>query len=318
MLTALQLQPEYRPYMWGGRRLRPGPEITAEAWVVYEQDRITSGPHAGLTLAAAAEAEGEALLGRHVVRRTGRRFPLLIKLLDSQAWLSLQVHPNDEQAARLEGPGHVGKTEAWHILEAAPDAGLVCGLNPEVTGERMREAIRTGSIADLVRHWPVRAGDSLFLPAGTLHALGPGLLVYEVQQTSDWTYRVFDWGRPQTAGRMLHIEKALAVANVSSGGSPLPPPPLRDGETKPLIACEYFTLEVLGGTAQAVELNTGGESFHALTVIEGSALVEGDGWTCRVDCFGSVLVPAAQGSYRVMPVSPFRALKASVEATAAG
>jgi mannose-6-phosphate isomerase len=118
MLNPFKLTPTYRDYVWGGKRLRPEAEITAEAWVVYEEDRVADGPYVGKTLAEVAELEGEALLGRKAVALTGKRFPLLIKLLDCAAWLSLQVHPNDEQAERLEGPGFFGKTEAWYVIEA--------------------------------------------------------------------------------------------------------------------------------------------------------------------------------------------------------
>ena len=117
----LQLVPEYRDYVWGGQRLRPG-TLTAEAWVVYENDRIANGPLAGKTLGEAAQELGADLLGENPVKRTGTRFPVLIKLLDCNEWLSVQVHPNDEQAAQMEGPDQFGKTEAWYILEAQADA----------------------------------------------------------------------------------------------------------------------------------------------------------------------------------------------------
>ena len=116
--------------MWGGDRLRPGHNPTAEAWVIWENDRIETGPLAGKTLGEAAQEFGSALLGQKAVARTGMRFPLLIKLLDCAQWLSLQVHPNDEQALRLEGPGQFGKTEAWHVLEAQAGATLIAGVKP--------------------------------------------------------------------------------------------------------------------------------------------------------------------------------------------
>ncbi len=309
---AFFVTPEYRDYVWGGDRLKPGHAPIAEAWIVYEHDRIASGPLAGQTLAEAATAYGEALLGRRAVQRTGTRFPLLIKLLDCADWLSLQVHPNDEQAAQLEGVGQFGKTEAWHILEAQPDAQILCGLRPGAARDTLAQAIRSGMLLDWMQRLSVQAGDTIFISPGMIHALGPGILLYEVQQTSDITYRVFDWNRPAAQGRKLHIEQSLAVADVSSSGQIIPQPQLTDGDRCELVACPYFTLQLLAGQSNSIALDTGGESFHALTLIEGQAQVEGVDWGLEPDRFGTVVIPAACGSYRVQPRGFFRALKASV------
>ena len=317
MSKMLQLMPEYREYVWGGSRLRPGVSPTAEAWVVYAHDRVASGPLAGQTLAEIAGRDGPALLGPRVMARTGAQFPLLIKLLDCAQWLSLQVHPNDEQAARLEGPGLFGKTEAWHVLEADADAKLIAGLKPGVTADVLAQAMRGGTILDWAQYLPVRAGDSVFVRPGTIHALGPGLLIYEVQQTSDLTYRVFDWNRPQTGGRVLHVEKSLAVADPAVVGECRPLPTLAPVDRQVLVACPYFTLEVLEAQAGALSLDTGGATFHALTVIAGQAEVVCGDERVTVKRFESVVVPAASGAYQlrplVRPLGACRALKASVE-----
>jgi mannose-6-phosphate isomerase len=309
---ALRLAPEYREYVWGGNRLRPGRSPTAEAWVVHEQDRIVYGSLAGQTLGQVAGVYGEALLGRRAVQRTGARFPLLIKLLDCAQWLSLQVHPNDEQAAQLEGAGHFGKTEAWHILDAAPDAEILCGLRPGIHRDELAQAIRGGTILDSVQRLMVKTGDTVFIAPGTLHALGPGLLVYEVQQTSDITYRVFDWNRPASQGRKLHIEQSLAVADVNASGRAIPRPQLADGDRQVLVACAYFTLEILSGRMNSISLDTGGESFHALTLIEGKAQIKGMDWEEPLNHFETVIVPAACGAYHVEPGGFYRALLATV------
>jgi mannose-6-phosphate isomerase len=309
---AFSLTPEYRNYVWGGNRLKPGHSPIAEAWIVYEHDRVASGPLAGRTLAETAVTYGEVLLGRRAVQRTGTRFPLLIKLLDCAAWLSLQVHPNDEQAVRLEGAGQFGKTEAWHILEAQPDAQILCGLRPGVTRDTLAQAIRSGTLLDWMQRLSIQAGDTVFISPGMIHALGPGILVYEVQQTSDLTYRVFDWNRPATQGRKLHIEQSLAVADVNACGQVVPQPQLAEGDQHELVACPYFTLQLLAGQLNSIALDTGGESFHALTLIEGQAQVEGADWGLELDRFGTVVIPAACGPYRVRPHGLFRALKASV------
>ncbi len=310
-IAPLQLVPEYREYVWGGKRLRPG-QLTAEAWVVYENDQIASGPFAGRKLAEVAAQHGADLLGARVVKNTGARFPLLIKLLDCAQWLSLQVHPNDEQAARLEGPGVFGKTEAWHVLDAAPEARLIAGVKPDTTAKALAQSIRDGSVLDRVQYLPVQTGDTVFIPPGTLHALGPGLLIYEVQQTSDITYRVFDWNRPQTAGRVLHIDKSLAVADPASIVEPkhLSGPGMAGRET--LVQCRYFTLERLAGQS-VVELDTRAETFHALTLLEGQAQIEWGDERVKLGRLESAVIPAALGKYRVRPLGPLQALKASVE-----
>lgn len=309
---ALQPIPEYRDYVWGGQRLRPG-RLTAEAWVVYEGDRIASGPFAGRTLGEIAAEDPLGLLGERVFRRTGARFPLLIKLLDCAQWLSLQVHPDDEGAVRLEGPGRFGKTEAWHVLDAEPGSQLIAGMRPGTTAEALAQAIRSGAILDWVQYQEVRPGDTLFMPAGTIHALGPGLLVYEAQQTSDVTYRVFDWNRPMTGGRVLHIDKSLAVADPSASAAVRPAPALGDGERATLVACSHFTLELVAIRTQPIPLDTARLTFHALTVIEGAAEVVAGGATAVLNRYDSFVIPAACGQYELRPLGSCRALKASVE-----
>ena len=308
----LKLVPAYRDYVWGGDRLRPGHHPTAEAWVVWEEDQIESGPLAGKTLGRVADEFGESLLGTKTLRHTGTRFPLLIKLLDCAQWLSLQVHPNDEQAVDLEGPNQFGKTEAWHILEAKPDATLIAGLKPGTSPETLARAIRDGSIIDHANHVEVQSGDTVFMPAGTLHALGPGLLIYEVQQTSNWTYRVYDWDRPQTDARPLHVEKSIQVTQTDRETPVIPMPACDDGAVRRLIQSEYFTLEVLCAETKAIHLDTQGESFHAITLIEGRAILRSGDENLELDKFQTAVIPAATGTYQLEPLAGCRALKSSL------
>jgi mannose-6-phosphate isomerase len=315
MIDALRqpliVTPEYRDYVWGGQRLRPG-QLTAEAWIVYEHDRVAAGPLQGRTLAEVAAEYGAALLGARAIERTGRRFPLLIKLLDCAAWLSLQVHPNDEQARRLAGPDQFGKTEAWHILEAAPDAEILGGLREGTTAETLARAVRGGTLLEYMRHLNVQTGETIFIRSGTIHTIGPGLLLYEVQQTSDLTYRVFDWNRPASEGRALHIEQSLAVVDLKAVPPIVPPPAFVDGQTAALIECEYFTLERLTAEANSIDLATRGESFHALTVIEGQAVIESEAGRVVLNRLETVLMPTACGAYRVQPQGRLQMLKAAV------
>jgi mannose-6-phosphate isomerase len=306
------LVPEYRDYVWGGSRLRPEVVPTAEAWIVFANNRVSSGIYAGRVLSELAEEFGAELLGARALALTGKRFPVLIKILDAAQWLSLQVHPNDEQAKKLEGEGFFGKTEAWHVLENEPNAKLIAGIKPNITAEALADAIRNGTILDTVESVDVKAGDTLFMNPGTIHALGPGLLIYEIQQTSDLTYRVYDWGRPQTGTRKLHIDKALAVSNPNAISAVLSAPQVNDGEVKTLTQCEYFKLETISVERKTASLDTGGESFHALTVIEGQSQIRTGGEAFVLNKFETLLIPAACGKYQIESIKKSRLLKASV------
>ena len=309
------LEPQYRDYVWGGNRLRPGKSPTAEAWIIYEGDKISSGPLAGQTLAEAAQTYGAALLGERVVSRTGMRFPLLVKLLDCAQWLSLQVHPNDQQAIELEGSDQFGKTEAWYILDADPGAEILWGLKSDARKADWKQAVRAGQILDYTQKIAVETGQTVFIPAGTMHALGPGLFVYEVQQVSDITYRVFDWNRPTTSGRKLHIEQSLAVIDPDATGKPVPRPPFIDGHTARLVECPYFALDLLTAETTPLHLATQGKTFHALTVIEGQVRIEGEGWSQVFDRLQTAVIPANSKPYQVHPMTHASILKASVEDT---
>lgn len=300
MIEPFQLVPEYRDYVWGGQRLRQG-ERTAEAWVVFEGNRIADGPFQGKTLVEVAAEVGPGLLGQPVVDRTGLRFPLLIKLLDCADWLSLQVHPNDEQARRLEGPDQFGKTEAWHVLDANADAELLFGLQPGTTPSELEHAVRHGTVLNLVQRHKVQQGDTVFIQPGMIHALGPGLLIYEVQQTSNITYRVFDWNRPMTSGRVLHIEQSLAVLNPSAEARIRPRPPHKDGKRNALVTCPFFNLDLITAQSNPVQLDTRGDSFHTLTAIEGTVTVQGSGWSKPLERFQTLVIPAATKEYWVVP-----------------
>ena len=164
---------------------------------------------------------------------------------------------------------------------------------------------------DHVQYVNVKQGDTVFMPAGTLHALGPGLLVYEVQQTSDWTYRVYDWGRPATEKRPLHIEKSIRATRADFTAPITPPPAAGDGTRHVLVECEYFTLEMLSGTSNTIELDTGGETFHTITVIEGKAILKAGDEQVELDKFQTAVVPAQVGRYQFQPLTDCRALKSS-------
>ncbi len=311
-LSPFTLTPEYRDYIWGGSRLRPQIVPTAEAWIVFADNRVSSGIYSGRVLSDLAQEFGAELLGARALALTGKRFPVLVKILDAAQWLSLQVHPNDEQAKKLEGAGFFGKTEAWHILENTSNAKLIAGMKPNVAAEALSSAIQNGTILDLVQSVEVKAGDTLFISPGTIHALGAGLLIYEIQQTSNVTYRVYDWGRPQTETRKLHIDKALAVSNPSAVAPVLSAPQMNDGEVKILTQCEYFKLEMIAVEEKSATLDTAGESFHALTVIEGQSQIRAGDEAFILNKFETLLIPAVCGEYKINPIKKSRLLKASV------
>ena len=299
-LQPFKLEPEYREYVWGGKRIRPDVGKTAESWLVFEDNKIMEGPLQGMSLFDAAAQEGKALLGETVVKKTGQRFPLLIKLLDCAGWLSLQVHPNNEQAEFWEGTGNFGKTEAWYIVEAGDGAQLISGFKPGTTREAIARVVGTNGLLDIIDRKNLKTGDAILISPGTIHALGPGSLVYEVQQTSDITYRVYDWDRPMKAGRKLHLEQAADVLNSKSGGD------LVSLETAhlsgdPLIACEFFALRVIANNNHVVQCDTHYQSFHCLTMVDGEGIIEGKDWQRRLGKFETLLIPASCGRYHIHP-----------------
>ena len=283
MPTILRPVPDLRELVWGGRRLgSPRGQPIGEAWVAGPANVIADGPDAGRTLAEVAAREGASFVGRNAGARTGDRFPLLVKLIDPAAWLSVQVHPDDATARQLEGPEALGKTEAWYILDATPNAEILLGVRGRIGGAAVRAAIAhgSGSLAPLLARHRARAGYAVPIPAGTLHAVGPGVFLYEVQQPSDLTYRCDDWGRPATLARPLHIPQALASVRPASRPRFRRAPKV---ERAMLVACEHFVLELLVvGPDRPAVLDPEGASVHVLTAIDGPVRV----------------VPAASGSTR--------------------
>jgi mannose-6-phosphate isomerase len=295
------LEAEYRERVWGGQTLRAANPPVGEAWVAYGPSRISNGPAAGRTLDEVVIEHGPALLGSVVSSRFGTHFPLLIKLLDCADWLSVQVHPNDEQALRMAGANEFGKTEAWYFLACEPGAQSMIGVKPGVTSEELATAIRDGHVLEVAEPLPVEAGQAVLIPAGTLHALGPGLLLYEVQQASDITYRVYDWGRPSSVGRKLHIDESVAVTlPVAHERLRRPQPNGATGSAR-AIECPYFDVDLLsvapdGGPLAA---DTAGRSFHLLTVIEGGAEIRRGTEIVRLARFETALVAGEAGMYQI-------------------
>lgn len=312
-LYPLQTQRRIVEPIWGGTRLadwlnlpEPHPEKIGETWEVYDDNPITNGALAGMTLAAVTTEYGEALVGSRTIAQYGADFPLLAKFLDAAQSLSIQVHPNDEYAHTHESAtGFHGKTEAWYILNATPGASVLYGLKTTTTREAFAAAIATDAVEPLFHRLAVQAGDMVFVPAGTLHAIDAGITLFEIQQKSDLTYRVYDYGRRDARTgqpRELHVEKALAVSELSPAAHQTIPPIQLDNQRWLLIACPYFALE-RWTLAMPHSSTTFPTSFEIFTVTNGMGTLAWQGGEIPVRQGESVVLPASLGGYTLTPES---------------
>jgi mannose-6-phosphate isomerase len=311
----LTLEPQYRERVWGGQRLHAATPPIGEAWIAYGPSLVSSGPLSGRTLDQLATASGAELLGTSVSARFGTRFPVLIKLLDCADWLSVQVHPNDEQARRMVGPGEFGKTEAWYFIDTDPGAEIMAGVKAGVGRTELANAIREGGITRIANHVAVAEDEAILIPAGTLHALGPGLLLYEIQQASDTTYRVYDWDRPQSAGRKLHIEESVEVTLPVGPTELMRPTISTDAGTATAIESAYFKVDLVhvSPTGEPLPSDTEGRTFHILTVIDGAAEIRFGAERVRLSRFETAMVAGSTGSYEMAAIGgSARVLRAAV------
>lgn len=307
------LEPQYRERVWGGQRLKAADPPVGEAWVAFGESRVREGEHAGRTVAELASRYGAHFLGRDVAAAHGTRFPVLVKLLDCADWLSVQVHPDDEQAVRLAGPGQYGKCEAWHFLETEEGATVYAGVRPGTSKGELERAIREGRVLEVAERLEVRAGQTILIPSGTLHSLGPGLLLYELQQSSDTTFRVYDWGRPASDGRRLHIEESIEVADPRKAADVHPAPTLNGTAAAATLDCDYFGLDVLRVDDAAFEGDTEGRTFHLLTVTEGELEISCSDDDIGLALFETALVAGDAGAYELRArVGPAKVLRATV------
>ena len=325
----LTFEPQLRDYVWGGRNLerlfgRSLPEgVTAESWEMSAHSSaptlVDGGPLAGTSL--------PELVARYRTQLTGRRaagavergsFPLLFKLLDANQPLSVQVHPSDAHAAAGHS-GETGKTEMWYVLHAEPGAEVILGVTPGTDAATLRQAASEGRIEERLNRVAVRPGDAVLVPAGTVHAILPGVVLAEIQQSSDATYRLYDWGRPcpEDGGRELHVEQALAAAcfghddAAASGSLPSQLPGVqspvvvedREGVRRELLAaCDKFVVERVAlapGAAYHGQLD--GETFEAWGVVSGAAEIAPSAPSARprrLEAVRFALLPATMGAFR--------------------
>jgi mannose-6-phosphate isomerase len=318
----LKLIPQPSERLWGGSRLRSfvpsfadvqTKEPLGEAWLVYAENKIANGELVGQTLQQVASKYGVELLGTKSVARYGDKVPLLAKFLDPSQWLSIQVHPDDVYALSREAhTGYLGKTEAWYVLDAKPDSQIIWGFKQDVTQQQVRDAITNGQLEDLLNYVPVKTGDVIYNPAGTIHALGPDVFIFEIQQSSDLTYRLYDFNRKDSSGKLreLHIEKALEVSSLTSakalevsslknsGSAKVSTQKLNDHVTE-LVRSEFFVAEKLE-IRNPVPMTINQESLELLTVIEGTLQLGWQKETLELSRAESVVLPASLGEYELL------------------
>jgi mannose-6-phosphate isomerase len=309
------MEPVLKDYIWGGNRLsevfgkKSDLEKVAESWEVSTQNgnqsRIANGEYEGMPLDEYIALNREKILGKNCAQMT--EFPVLIKLIDAKDNLSVQVHPNDEYVEN----GQSGKTEMWYVVDAEPDASIILGFSREITKDEFIRRIKNNTLLEVLNKIPVKKGDVFYVKAGTLHAIGKGILIAEIQQNSDITYRVFDYGRTDKNGnpRELHINDALEVTkrtppeddykslNLTCG----------DGETL-LVKNRYFCVYKCVDTKT---INVTDESFCVLLFIDGDGELLYEGKQLKVRRGDSVFIPAGFGKINLE--GNFTALKTTIE-----
>ena len=299
----LKLKPACKDYLWGGRRLMDeygkdwGGEVLAETWELSchpdGASTIVNGPWAGKTLPEYLSQSGKQVLGAHC--RRFRDFPILIKFIDAKDNLSIQVHPDNRYA--LKNEGQYGKTEMWYVMDAGPSAFLYYGFKQEISIQEFERRIREDTLLEVLNAVPVQKGDVLFIEAGTIHAIGKDILIAEIQQNSNITYRVYDYGRVGKDGkkRDLHIEKALTVTNRV--------PIVQNKHSYPHVAdCDYFTVDKLnldGRVMKRLEGFVSGESFASILFLDGGGTISSGDESLPFQKGDSFFLPAGLGNYRI-------------------
>ena len=302
-MSILKLKPACKDYLWGGHRLAEeynvefDGEILAEAWELSchpdGPSMIVNGPYAGKSLKEYLDAEGMEVLGTHC--RRFREFPILTKFIDAKDNLSIQVHPSNGFA--LQNEGQYGKTEMWYVLDAEEGAFLYYGFKEEISREEFARRIEEDSLLEVLNAVSVKKGDVLFIESGTLHAIGKGILIAEIQQNSNVTYRVYDYGRVGKDGkkRDLHIEKALAVTSRV--------PILKSGSQYPHVAdCDYFTVDKLnldGVLTYRMQGTVSEASFLSILILDGEGVISCKGESVSYRKGDSFFLAAGSGDWQI-------------------
>jgi len=318
-LYPLKFKPVYKDYPWGNTTLpatlgREAPEgLYAESWEISThpdgESVVVNGELSGQPFSAVLKETGEEVLGSNV---KGHDFPLLIKLIDAAKPLSVQVHPNNGNAAEVQGEP---KTEMWYFLNDEPSQ-IFCGLMPGTTKEGFIKAIEEESFESILRTCPAEKGGAAYVPGGRVHAIDAGCLILEIQQNSNTTYRVYDWGRVGNDGkpRELHVEKALQVIDFEDSSEPICVPKVIHSNVRNICTSEFFILDELK-VEESLELLADGTSFHALFCADaGFEIAYAAGEVELVAKGESVLIPARLGGYSIKSAAPILVLKTTVPA----
>lgn len=324
-LYPLRFEPIFKAALWGGNKLkswlrwgRPPKEPTGEAWVLSDHgdqvSRVIEGPLAGRNLRELLQLASEQIMGRPLP--PGGRFPLLFKFLDAREPLSIQVHPNDQQAARYSSSSKqqaCGKTEAWVVVETEQDSQLLAGFKPGTRPDTVHRAVREGTLLEHLHTIRPRPGDCVYIPAGTVHAMGGGILLFEVQQSSDITFRLHDWGRVDARTgkpRELHIDAALACTDFSQGPcQPVQPivslrEPVRQEQ---LLDCNHFSIWRHQGEQPFTVGATG--KCRVLVCLKGQANLHYQRQRFALRPGDVLLLPASVGICEVKPRGPVTILE---------
>ena len=301
-LYPLKFSPILKERIWGGNRLRTvlskenSFEGVGESWEISTVEGsvsvVANGIFKDTLLTDLIANYSSDLLGHKVVRDFGLQFPILIKFLDAAANLSIQVHPNDRLAK--ERHNSLGKNEMWYVMDATPEASLIVGFTPEMTPEKYQECIANGTIEAFMEKHPVRSGDSFFIEAGTVHAIGAGILLAEIQQTSDITYRVYDFNRKDAQGnfRELHTELAVDAINFKANSQEKCVYTLKSNATNQIIATPYFTTNYLPVQGEYHTNKFSQDSFKVYICVQGSGIIQNSHGEVDFLYGETVLIPA--------------------------
>lgn len=323
-LYPLKFRTIFKDKIWGGEKIKtflgkdfsPLPNC-GETWeisgVKSDVSIVSEGALSGQSLAAILEQFKEELVGETVYNRFGNEFPLLIKFIDANDDLSIQVHPNDELAK--ERHNSFGKTEMWYVIQADRGSRLITGFNQKVDEQIYLDKLSSGQLTDILNSEQVETGDIYFLPAGRVHTIGKGLLIAEIQQTSDITYRIYDFDRVDDKGnsRELHTEQALAALDYEVYPEYKTPYPKTKNEAVNAVSCEYFTTNVLDFTGSTVRDYSAFDTFAIHVCVAGSYTLITPGSQTDVKMGDCVLIPAAIKNVRLETSAGFKILESYIE-----
>lgn len=308
-MKPIKLLPAFKDYLWGGTKLKTDfgkksdLDIVAESWELSThkdgQSVVAAGPDAGLTLSEYIDKHGEGILGSNAQKFD--YFPILIKLIDAKDNLSIQVHPSDDYA--LKNEGEYGKTEMWYVLDANEGASLYYGFKSEITKDEFEERINNNTLLDVLNKVEVHKGDMFFIESGTVHAIGKGIVICEIQQNSNTTYRVYDYDRRDANGnpRELHVKKAIDVSNLAPAAQNRSASETVEHEgfsVTRLAECKYFTVDKVEVDSKA-DLTVSTDSFKSIIVTDGSGVLTFDGESVDINKGDSIFIPAQDAEYSV-------------------